>query len=44
MTKHVTSDAECKRRYGSNWNTKMMYGVVVNVENIINPTTKAAKQ
>jgi hypothetical protein len=38
--KHVTSDAECKRRYGSNWNTKMLYGVVVDVENIVNPTTK----
>jgi hypothetical protein len=41
--KHVTSDDECMRRYGSNWNTKMLYGVVVDVENIINPTTKTSK-
>jgi hypothetical protein len=41
--KHVTSDAECKRRYGSNWNTKMLYGVVVDVENIVNATTKTSK-
>jgi hypothetical protein len=39
--KHVTSDAECKRRYGSNWNTKTLYGVVVNVENIIKQQQKA---
>jgi hypothetical protein len=42
-SKYVTSDAECKRRYGSNWNTKMLYGVVVEVENTINPTTKSNK-
>jgi hypothetical protein len=41
--KHVTSDAECKHRYGSNLNTKMLYGVVVGVENIINTTTKSSK-
>jgi hypothetical protein len=41
--KHVTSDVECKRRYGSNWKTKMLYGVVVDVENIINPTLKSNK-
>jgi hypothetical protein len=40
---HVTSDAECKRRYGANWNTKMLYGVVVDVENIVNPTTNTRK-
>jgi hypothetical protein len=32
-----------KRRHGSNWNTKMLYGVVVDVENIMNPTTKSSK-
>ena len=26
---HITSDAECKRLYGSNWNTKMVQGTIV---------------
>jgi hypothetical protein len=42
-SKHGTSDAKCKRRYGSNWNMKLLYGVVVDVENIVNPTTKTRK-
>jgi hypothetical protein len=41
--KHVISDAECKRRCRSNWNTKMLYNVVFDVEKIIKSTTKSSK-
>ena len=29
LAKHVTSDAECKRLFGSNWDTKLLPGVVI---------------
>ena len=31
LAKHVQSHAECKRRFGSNWETKWYNGVVLNV-------------
>jgi hypothetical protein len=34
---HVTSEAECSRRYGANKKTKIVPGVVVSVKNVQNP-------
>jgi hypothetical protein len=43
IAKHFTRDAKCKCRCRSNWSTKMLYNVVVNVEKIIKPTAKSCK-
>jgi hypothetical protein len=37
---HVTSLSECARRYGVNKTTKLLTGVVVEVEILQNPTTR----
>ena len=34
---HVTNNADCSRRYGSNKNEKMLRGNVVEVINKVNP-------
>jgi hypothetical protein len=36
---HVSNLAECARRYGANKSTKMLLGTVVEVSNVINPTS-----
>ena len=42
--KHVSNNIDCQRRFGSNWKTKEVYGVAVDVENIVNDKTKSKKQ
>jgi hypothetical protein len=36
---HVSNLAECSRRYGANKSTKMLLGTVVEVTNVVNPTS-----
>jgi hypothetical protein len=40
MQKHVTNEAECRRRYGSHAKTKIVNGVVTSVETIRNGNNK----